>query len=373
MTDQNKTLADMLHLYSRNLVQNDPVSLPLTTSSVYHLRGDVDPEQSHVKDHYGRFGGPVWRAVEAKLSLLEGAPSLLFPSGMAAIAAVFYALLKTGDKVLLPSDGYYTNRALAESYLAPMGIKFEVCETVNMCEVELSSFALILVETPSNPNLDVCDLRRLSQKARQAGAKLVVDNTTMSGLLQRPLDLGADIVLASDTKVAGGHADLLAGHVATRDAKLYEPMREWRKFSGSICGNFDAWLLHRGLETLELRLNRMCENAARLAPLLAAHPAVQFIRYPGHKDDPSYGIAKGQMEGFGFLIGLCLAGEAQAESFLQSCPYIAETTSFGSIHTSGERRARWGDDVAAGFIRLSIGCEPFAPLWDATESSLDDL
>jgi len=290
---------------------------------------------------------------------------------MATIAAVFYAALKSGDKVLLPADGYYTSRALAESYLAPMGISIETCATRELSERDLSGFDLVLIETPSNPGLDVCDLALVCRNAKAAGALTVVDNTTLTSLLQRPLDLGADIVVAADTKVPGGHADLLAGHVATRDKALYDRIKEWRRFSGAICGPFDAWLLHRGLETMELRLSRMCENAGALASRLKDHSAVIDIRYPGLADDPAHSVALKQMSGFGFLIGLTLGSEKAAESLLSNCPYIAETTSFGSTHTSGERRARWGDDVASGYIRLSVGCEPFTPLWDAIKKNLD--
>ena len=178
-------------------------------------------------------------------------------------------------------------------------------------------------------------------------------------------------MLAADTKVPGGHADLLAGHLATHDESLYDRIKEWRRFSGAICGNFDAWLLHRGLETLELRLTRMCDNAAMLAKQLQDHPSVVNVRYPGLENDPSHAAAKKHMNKFGILIGLTLANETVAERFVSSCPYIAETTSFGSTHTSGERRARWGDDVADGFLSISVGCEPFEPLWDAMNVSLE--
>jgi len=306
MTD--KTIADLLHLRTRSIAQHEAVSLPLTTSSVYQLSGDVGEG-----DQYARFGNPVWRAVEEQLTLLEGAPSLIFPSGMAAIAAVFYATLKSGDRVLLPSDGYYTSRALAETYLVPMDICVETCATQALTDTDLDGFNLVLAETPSNPGLDVCDLEIVCKNAKAAGAKLIVDNTTLTSLIQRPLDLGADLVLAADTKVPGGHADLLAGHIATRDQALYESIKQWRRFSGAICGNFDAWLLHRGLETLELRLTRMCDNAAKLAKRLQEHPSVVNVRYPGLENDPSHAVATRHMDRFGFLIGLTLANEEAAE------------------------------------------------------------
>ena len=136
-------------------------------------------------------------------------------------------------------------------------------------------------------------------------------------------------------------------------------------------GAFEAWLLHRGLETLDVRLSRMCDTAGKIAPRLAAHRAVKNLRYPGLATDPSHKIAKQQMSGFGFLIGFELADAERAESFLTECPLIVQSTSFGSTHTSGERRLRWGDKVPEGFIRLSIGCEPAETLWDAMNAALN--
>ena len=203
------------------------------------------------------------------------------------------------------------------------------------------------------------------------GAKVIVDNTTMTPLLQRPLDLGADLVVAADTKAPSGHSDVLMGHVAGRDAGLMGRVRDWRRMAGAVPGGFEAWLVHRGLETLEVRLERMCASAATLAERLADHPAVGALRYPGLADDPSHrAVASGQMGNGGFLIGMTLADAGVAERFLADCPYIAQSTSFGGTHTAGERRARWGDPVAGGFIRLSVGVEPVEPLWAAIEAAL---
>ena len=213
------------------------------------------------------------------------------------------------------------------------------------------------VETPSNPGLDLCSIRSVADAAKDSGATLVVDNTTLTPLLQRPLDLGADLVVSSDTKAMAGHSDCLYGHVATRDEALFQKAWRWRKVSGAIPDPFASFLVHRGLMTLELRLQRMCANAAELVDRLDGHPAIKQLKYPG----------------MGFLIGLTFESEAIAERFIDDCPAIFASTSFGGIHTSAERRARWGDDVAAGFVRLSVGCEPTDALIQAIEATLETV
>jgi cystathionine gamma-lyase len=192
----------------------------------------------------------------------------------------------------------------------------------------------------------------------------------MTPYLQRPLDLGADLVVASDTKAPAGHSDVLFGHVAGRDAALMARVADWRRMSGAVPGAFEAALAHRGIETLELRLSRMCASAGMIAQRLVDHPALTALRYPGLPHDPSYALACKQMSGFGFLIGMTLPSAEAAEAFLSRCPLIAQTTSFGGVHTSGERRARWGDAVPAGFVRLSVGIEPVEVLWPAIAAAL---
>ncbi|MGO4839979.1 PLP-dependent transferase, partial [Rhizobiaceae sp. 2RAB30] len=166
---------------------------------------------------------------------------------------------------------------------------------------------------------------------------------------QRPLDLGADIVVAADTKAPNGHSDTLFGHVASRDERIMAAVADWRKLAGGIPGPFEAWLVHRGLETLELRFDRMCSSAEILARRLAGHKAVCSVRFPGLETDPAHNLARAHMERFGFLIGLTLETEAKAEAFINDCPLIQPATSFGGVHTSAERRARWGDAMAPSF------------------------
>ncbi len=365
MDQDDDRAAQAAHLGRQSLSKGDPVMSPITLASMYHLPGDpVDHRQ------YGRFDNPTWEVTEDLLSHLEDAPSIAFPSGMAAISALFFGLLKTGDRILLPSDGYYTTRVLAEQFLTPMGIEFDTRPTRSFMDGGFENYRLVFIETPSNPGLDVCDIAAISSASRAAGAILAADNTTMTPFGQRPLDLGADIVVAADTKAPNGHSDVLFGHVASRNHEIIEAVREWRKLSGAIPGPFEAWLVHRGLETLEVRFDRMCSSAEVIASRLADHPIVEAVRFPGLKSDPSHNLASSQMSRFGFLIGLALKNGEAAERFINGCKLIQPATSFGGVHTSAERRIRWGDDVAEGYVRLSVGCEPAEPLWQAVDRAL---
>lgn len=363
----DRRFADMLHHRAARLGQGQPIAPPISSATTFHLAG-LDGA-AHT---YGRAGMPTWEEVEEQLAILEGATVVGFPSGMAAIAAALFATLKAGDRLVLPKDGYYTTRLLADRFLEPLGVHVTQIATRDVDAADLAGAAVVFLESPSNPGLDVCDLALAARKAHAAGARVIVDNTTLTPLLQRPLDLGADLVVAADTKAPAGHSDVLYGHVAGRDAALMARVAEWRKLSGAVPGAFEAWLLHRGLETLEVRLARMCASAGVLAERLAGHPRIRRLRYPGLATDPAHATAKRQMAGFGFLLSFELESEEKAEDFLNRCRYLSQATSFGGTHSAAERRARWGDAVAPGFLRLSVGVEPLEPLWQAMAEALRD-
>lgn len=365
-SDLDERFARALHHRNARLAAGDPLSPPIVPASAYWLPGEPAGEYQ-----YGRWANPTWAALEGALAELEGAEVVTLPSGMAAIAAVFYATLKHGDRVLLPSDGYSATRALAEKFLAPLGVGFDTCATGQVERAPLDGYRLVWVETPSNPGLDVADIAAVARRAHAAGALVVVDNTTMTPLGQRPLELGADLVVSADTKGIAGHSDVLFGHVAARNSRVIAQVRDWRRHAGCIPGPFEAWLVHRGLETLQLRFERMCDNAEALAARLAEHPKVQRVAYPGLPTHPAHALARRQMRRFGALIGLRLSDRDSAERFIGGCRYVRPATSFGGVHTSAERRARWGDAVAEGFVRLSVGCEPLQPLWADLERALD--
>jgi len=361
--------ARLLHHYGQGLAPGDSVIPPIVPTAVYHLPGT--PAQAAFQ--YGRFHNPTWDALEAALGVLEGAETVLFPSGMAAIAAVMFASLKAGDRVLLPSDGYYTTRVLAQTYLGRLGVSCDERPTARFLEGSFQGYRLVFVETPSNPGLDICDIAAVAAATRKAGALLVADNTTMTPLGQRPLALGADVVVNADTKAINGHSDALMGHVSSRDPAFCQALRDWRRYSGSIPGPFEAWQVFRGLETLEVRFARMCASAGALATRLAGHAAVTAVRYPGLPSHPGHAIAQRQMATFGTMLTLTLADGAAADRFMASCPLVQPSTSFGGVRTCAERRDRWGDAVPPGFVRLSVGIEPTAALVASVVETLDRL
>jgi cystathionine gamma-lyase len=284
---------------------------------------------------------------------------VLFASGMAAAAAVLLTALRPGDVVVLPADGYFQVRALAAEHLAPRGVQMrEVATDEAAIRAAAPGAALVWIETPSNPGLDVVDIRAIGEAAHAAGALFVVDNTLATPLEQAPLDLGADATVISITKAMAGHSDLLLGSVATRSPELHERLTRWRSLAGSIPGPFEAFLAHRSLPTLDVRLERMCANALALAELLAERDDVPAVRYPGLPGDPAHAVAVRQMRRFGPVVSFTLRDAATAQRFLDVAELVVEATSFGGLHTMAERRQRWGSDgVAEGLIRLSAGLE----------------
>ncbi|MGZ5250078.1 MAG: cystathionine gamma-lyase [Caldimonas sp.] len=339
-------------------------------ASAFHLPGN----QEGVKFQYGRFDNPTWSALEEVIGKLESGPALTFASGVAATAAVLTPFVQPGDTIVLPDDGYFATRSYAQTYLARWDVKVRLVATTAMASTDFAGVRLVWVETPSNPSLDVCDIEALAARVHDAGALLAVDNTTATVLSQAPLRCGADFSVASDTKAFNGHSDVVFGHVAVRDAELMKLVRQWRTLVGAIPGPMETWLVHRGLATLDLRLARQSANAQALSELLSRHRAVSGVRYPGLKSDPSHEIARRQMRYFGAVVSFELASAEVAQRFLGSCDMLFEATSFGGMHSSAERRARWGTDrVSEGFIRLSAGCEATDDLVAAVAKALDML
>jgi cystathionine gamma-lyase len=223
----------------------------------------------------------------------------------------------------------------------------------------LEGATLVWVETPSNPGLDVLDVAALAADAHAAGAQLVIDNTLATPLTQRPLELGADLSMSSASKLMSGHSDLVLGYVAARDPQRAQALRTWRGLTGAIAGPLETWLAHRSLATLDVRHERQCATALRLAEALAARGDVADVRYPGLASHPAHALAARSFGGrYGCVVCFDLETEQRAQAFLGACRLVAEATSFGGVHSSAERRLRWGiDDVSPGFIRLSTGLE----------------
>jgi cystathionine gamma-lyase len=332
----------------------------------FHLRGGKDAAPYG----YGRDQNPTWTALETALGDLDGGEAVTFASGMAAVSAATLRL-RPGDRLVASVDGYPGIRTLAAQRLQPAGVRVRFVETDTEALVSAAEGATLLwVETPSNPGLRSCDLRAVAEAAHAAGALLAVDNTLATPLGMQPLALGADLAVTSATKLLSGHSDLLLGVVSVRDGGLAEELRAFRSQVGAIPGPFEAWLAHRSLATLALRVQRTGENALALARALRERDDVTGVVHPG-LDDP---VAAAQMTWFGPLVGFALPSAEAAQAFLDACSLVAEATSFGGVETTAERRARWGtDDVPEGFIRLSAGCEDTADLVADVLGALDAI
>jgi cystathionine gamma-lyase len=343
--------------------QGEPFLPGPVFAAPFHLTGD--PASSPAA--YTRYGNPTWARYEAAVGSLEDAEAVLFPSGMAAAAALLLTQLVPGSVVAIDSGSYLNVRRLAKSHLEPRGVEVRLAPPAGLAEAAQGA-DMVWLETPSNPHLEVYDIRELTGIAKLT----VVDNTTAGPLLQRPLDLGADFCLTSATKQMSGHSDLILGYVTTRDPERATLLRNWRRDAGAIPGPFEAWLAHRSLPTLALRLERSCDNALAIARLLAARDDVTGVRYPGLPNDPGHEVAKRQMKGYAMVVSFDLGSRERAERFLAAARIVTDATSFGSVHTCAERRARWGgDDVPEGFIRLSAGSEETADLLRDVEQALD--
>jgi cystathionine gamma-lyase len=338
-------------------------------SSTYVAPGDPSGQTLT----YGRFHNPTWTAWEEALAALDGGEAVAFASGMAAVTAVFGVVLKPGDVIVLPSDSYYTTRVVASGWLSTIGVQVRLAPTRGNAQADaLDGARLLWLETPTNPQLELCDIHELVRAAHEKGALVAVDNTTATAYLQQPLTLGADLVVASDTKALTGHSDLVLGHVSASNPVHASALRTWRTQHGAIPGPMEVWLAHRSLATLPLRLNRQCASALRLAECLIPHPAVTAVYYPGLPGHPGHDVARRQMQAFGSIVSFDLGTRQRADKFLGALTLIREATSFGGVHSTAERRARWsGDAISEGFIRFSVGCEAVEDLIADLERALE--
>jgi cystathionine gamma-synthase len=332
---------------------DNPLNVPLTMASTYVAGGDVE---------YGRYGNPTWTAFEDALGALEGGRCLAFSSGLAVVATVL-ELVGQGRKVVAPRHAY--NGSVMQ--LADLEARGRI--TVELVDIEdtaavvtaCSDAALVWLESPTNPALEVADLAPVIAAGHEAGAYVVVDNTFATPLLQQPLALGADLVVHSATKFIAGHSDVLLGALATKDDELYDVLRKRRELTGAVPGTFEAWLALRGLRTLHVRLDRAQGNAQELVRRLGDHPAVGEVRYPG----------------FGAIVSIVLAqGELAADLLTRKTTLWVHATSLGGVESTFERRRRWKSEPATipdALVRMSVGIEDVDDLWDDLAGALDDL
>lgn len=339
-------------------------------TSTYVADGPVD---------YGRADNPTWRAFETALGALEGGGALVFGSGMAAISAAC-ALVPDGSTVVAPRHVYSGTGALLRAAAEAGRLSLREVDVADTAAVEaaLPGAQLLWLESPTNPMIEVADLRALTAAARGAGALSVVDNTFATPMTQRPLDLGADVVVHSVTKYLAGHSDVVLGASVTADDErgrtLHARLRAHRRLHGGIAGPHEVYLALRGLRTLALRVERAQASAAELARRLAGHPAVARVRHPSLPTDPGHAVARAQMRGFGAMLAIEVHGGARAaEQVAASTRLWVHATSLGGVESTLERRRRHSAEVATvpeSLLRLSVGIEDVEDLWRDLDQAL---
>jgi cystathionine gamma-synthase len=320
---------------------------------------------------YSRTANPTRRALEECLAALEGGTrSLAFASGMAAEDCLLRAVCSPGDHVLIPDDAYGGTFRLFARVYERWGVSHQPVRIGDPAAVRAAlaerPARLLWLETPTNPLLGIADIAALAGLARDAGALLVVDNTFASPYLQRPIPLGADVVVHSTTKYLGGHSDVVGGALVVADAELGERLAFHQNATGGIAGAFDAWLTLRGIKTLAVRMDRHCANAARVAEMLAAHPAAGQVLYPGLPSHPGHETAAKQMRGFGGMVSFRVAaGEDEAAAVCARTRLFTLAESLGGVESLIELPGRMTHASAAGsplavpgdLVRLSVGIE----------------
>ena len=320
---------------------------------------------------YSRSANPTRTALEECLAALEeGSAALAFASGLAAEDCLLRTVCSPGDRVLIPDDAYGGTYRLFAQVLAGWGLDYEVVPISDLAAVREQLAArptrCVWAETPTNPLLNIADIRGLAQAAHEAGAMLVVDNTFASPYLQQPLPCGADAVVHSTTKYLGGHSDVIGGAVVLADAELATRVAFTQNATGSVAGPFDSWLILRGIKTLAARMDRHCRNAMRIAQMLAEHPAVAEVLYPGLPSHPGHKIAQEQMRAFGGMVSFRLqAGEEAAVRTCGRTRVFTLAESLGGVESLIEHPARMTHasvtgsalEVPGDLIRLSVGIE----------------
>ena len=343
------------------------VSTPLYTSTTFER--DPDGEFSR-HFFYGRIDNPNRNSLEQCLADLEGGgEAVAFSSGMAATLAVFQAL-SPGDHVVLHRDLYFGVRELITTIFARWGLKHSFVDMRNIAEVRAAcrpETRLFWVETPTNPLIEVVDILPVAECARSLQVLLACENTFASPVLQRPFELGADLVICALTKYLSGHCDALGGAVIFREkSELATRIKDFQRVGGAVLSPFDCWLIMRGLQTLVPRMRLHCENARQVAEYLSTHPAVAVVHYPGLTTDPGHAIASRQMRDFGGMLSFEIrGGREEAFAFTSRLKVIVRATSLGGTHSLIEHRASIEGAFSRSpesLLRLSVGLEGAADL-----------
>lgn len=355
------------------------VNPPIVLSSTYVGTGQVvDGDRA-----YGRYSNPTWDPLEEALSELEGAtlPGLIFSSGLAAAAAAL-SLIPVGGVLVMPRHSYQGALVMAQEQSAKGLFTLRTVDIANNNDVIAAltgagekAADMLWLESPTNPMLEIADLRVLCRSAKAVGAVVVTDNTFCTPLVQKPLELGSDIVLHSVTKYLAGHSDVILGALVTSDTTLRHELLHYRSIHGAIAGPFEAWLALRGLRTLALRVERAQANAVELAKRLDVHDGVAKVLFPGLDSDPGHHRARDQMQGYGSILCIEVAGgETAANSLVEALRLWTPATSLGGVESLIERRRRHANEPASvpvNLLRLSVGIENVEDLWNDLAQALD--
>jgi len=374
---------DCIHAGQEPEPHTGAVTIPIYQTSTY-----VQPELGRHKGYeYARTKNPTRSALEANLAALErGKYGHCFASGMSATDTVF-RLLKSGDHVIAGENMYGGSYRLFSRVLEKFGLEFTYVDTSNVDNVRNAMRAntkLVFLETPTNPMMTVTDLAACADVAHKGGALVVVDNTFCSPWLQKPIDLGADIVVHSTTKFLNGHSDSVGGAVISNSDELGEQIGFLQNAVGAILSPFDSWLVLRGVKTLAVRMKRHEENGVLIADYLSHHAKVQKIYYPGLSDHPQHELAKRQMNGFGSMISFELGSLENAKKFLDRVRLCSLAESLGGVETlishpetmthasvPVETRTRLG--ITPGLVRISVGIEDIEDLIADLENAFDGI
>jgi cystathionine beta-lyase/cystathionine gamma-synthase len=366
-------------------IHPDPATGAIMTP-IYQTSTYVQEEIGlHKGFEYSRTGNPTRAALESNLAALEsGKYGACFGSGLAAIDCVI-KMLNPGDEVISTNDLYGGSYRIFKTIFEKYGIHFHFVDMVDVQNISNKindKTKLIWIETPTNPMMNIIDVKSIVEIAKNSGIKVAVDNTFATPYLQRPLELGADIVMHSVTKYLGGHSDVVMGALVTNDESIAEEMYRIQNSSGAVCGPMDSFLVLRGIKTLHLRVQRHCENGEKVAHFLQNHPQVERVYWPGFETHPNHEVAKEQMNGFGGMISFTLVGDSleKAKSIVSKTKLFTLAESLGGVeslighpstmtHASIPREERMKSGVLDSLIRLSVGIEDASDLIEDLENA----
>lgn len=368
-------------------ISEDPttgaVSVPIYQTSTYRQNGVGKPKHYE----YSRSGNPTRFALEELIADLEGGvKGFAFASGLAGIHAVF-SLFQAGDHLLLGDDVYGGTFRLFDKVLTKNGLEYTIIDTSDLTQIENAiqpNTKALYLESPSNPLLKITDLEKSAEIARKHHLLTIVDNTFATPYFQKPLDLGADIVLHSGTKYLGGHSDVVAGLVTTNNEELADSIAFYQNAIGGVLGPQDSWLLQRGIKTLGVRMEEHQKNAFRVAEFLANHPKVEKVYYPGLATHPNHTLAQAQMSGFSGMVSFTLKQDEEAIPFVEALQLFILGESLGGVeslveipsvmtHASVPKEKREAAGIKDGLIRLSVGIEYGEDLLDDLTQAFEHL